>query len=206
FSSKCSSGEAAEKAKRNSKLPSETVVLLVLCVLLTAALIISYRLSVEAARRPLQTLREENEALRKNLSVKDKKCLKCGAGWEPLGGKCYYFNTDKLNWKDSRRSCRDVGGDLVKIDSREEQGFLKGKLGHLMANDEDMFWTGLTDSETEGIFLWVDGSHLNESFWGYNQPDDVSGISPNADCVRMGNTADPDDLKCCSVQDPDGGW
>ncbi|XP_013882029.1 CD209 antigen-like protein E [Austrofundulus limnaeus] len=162
--------EAAEKPKRNSKLPSETVVLLVLCVLLAAALIIFIRHSLRTANQSIQTLREENEALWKNLS-----------GWEEHGGNCYYFDTDELNWTESRSFCRDVGGDLVKIDSREEQEFLVRRLRDKMISIEDWFWIGLTDLETEGSWLWVDRSPLDKSFWINGEPNNVG----NEDCVAL---------------------
>uniref|UniRef100_A0A3B3UR04 C-type lectin domain-containing protein n=1 Tax=Poecilia latipinna TaxID=48699 RepID=A0A3B3UR04_9TELE len=85
-------------------------------------------------------------------------CLKCEAGWEQHGGNCYYFSTSKSSWTDSRRSCTDLGSDLVKIDSREEQMFLLERLRVLMKDDEDMFWIGLTDLKEEGKWFWVDGS------------------------------------------------
>ncbi|XP_016522675.1 CD209 antigen-like protein E isoform X3 [Poecilia formosa] len=187
-----------ENPSRTSKLPAERVVLLVLAGLLAAALIVIYRLSFVLldTGQHFQTLKEENEALRKNLS--DLTCLKCEAGWEPHGGNCYYFSTSKSSWTDSRRSCTDLGSDLVKIDSREEQMFLESRLSSLMEDDEDKFWIGLTDSGEEDEWLWVDGSALDQSlsFWGYGQPDDL-GVSdlPGADCVRMGQK-DRYDLKC----------
>uniref|UniRef100_A0A3B3XKC1 C-type lectin domain-containing protein n=1 Tax=Poecilia mexicana TaxID=48701 RepID=A0A3B3XKC1_9TELE len=124
----------------------------------------------------------------------DLTCLKCEAGWEQHGGNCYYFSTSKSSWTDSRRSCTDLGSDLVKIDSREEQI----RLRFLMEDDEDKFWIGLTDSGEEDEWLWVDGSPLDESlsFWGYGQPDDLGVYDlPGADCVRMGQK-DRYDLKC----------
>uniref|UniRef100_A0A3B5RCL8 C-type lectin domain-containing protein n=1 Tax=Xiphophorus maculatus TaxID=8083 RepID=A0A3B5RCL8_XIPMA len=48
----------------------------------------------------------------------DETCLKCAAGWEKRAGSCYYFNTNKSSWTDSRRSCIDHGSDLVKIDNK----------------------------------------------------------------------------------------
>ncbi|XP_015256517.1 PREDICTED: C-type lectin domain family 4 member E-like, partial [Cyprinodon variegatus] len=115
--------------------------------------------------------------------------LKFEAGWELHGGNCYYFSSNTSNWNESRDSCRDLGGDLVKIDSKEEQMFLNIRVRDLMKRDEDMFWIGLTDSEIEGRWFWVDGSRLNESltFWRSEQPDDLSyGHVKDADCVRMG--------------------
>uniref|UniRef100_A0A3Q2QPP5 C-type lectin domain-containing protein n=1 Tax=Fundulus heteroclitus TaxID=8078 RepID=A0A3Q2QPP5_FUNHE len=100
---------------------------------------------------------------------KDETCQKCGAGWELHGGTCYKFSTRKSSWNESRDSCKDLGGDLVKIDSREEQD-----------NLEDMFWIGLTDSKEEGRWLWVDGSPLSHKS---SQPDNKSKDgAAEADC------------------------
>ncbi|XP_043995166.1 CD209 antigen-like protein E [Gambusia affinis] len=205
-----------ENPSRTCKLPAGGAVLLVLVGLLAAALIVIYRLSFDKIRtnQTIQTLKEENEALRKNISelkeqpppscppppaVKDLTCLKCEPGWEPHGGNCYYFSTTKSSWNDSRSSCIDRGSDLVKIDSREEQTFLESRLRGLMKDDEDKFWIGLTDSVEEGKWFWVDGSALDESlsFWSHNDPDDWKGKNPaGEDCVRMGERGGTHDLKC----------
>ncbi|MED6294637.1 hypothetical protein CHARACLAT_023120, partial [Characodon lateralis] len=180
---------------RTSKLPSEKVVLLVLGSLLAAALIIIYRLSLDKIQtnRTVPTLKEENEALRKNLSeprrtmwptkcppplppsscklppefplptsVRMKtSCLKCEAGWEQNQRKCYYFNSMRSSWVGSRCSYNNLGGNLVKKDSREEQMFLGRRVGGMIESNRDMFWIGLTDSEEGGTWLWVDGSPLD---------------------------------------------
>uniref|UniRef100_A0A3Q2QQ96 C-type lectin domain-containing protein n=1 Tax=Fundulus heteroclitus TaxID=8078 RepID=A0A3Q2QQ96_FUNHE len=126
---------------------------------------------------------------------KDETCQKCGAGWELHGGTCYKFSTRKSSWNESRDSCKDLGGDLVKIDSREEQMFLFGRLSNIMEDNlEDMFWIGLTDSKEEGRWLWVDGSPLL-TFWADSQPDNKSKDgAAEADCVRMGKKGGADFL------------
>uniref|UniRef100_A0A3Q2DZY2 C-type lectin domain-containing protein n=1 Tax=Cyprinodon variegatus TaxID=28743 RepID=A0A3Q2DZY2_CYPVA len=121
----------------------------------------------------------------------DERLLKCEAGWEQHGGKCYYFSTNKSSWEESRRLCKGLGGDLVKIDSREEQMFIREKLVHMMKNDEDKFWIGLTDSEEEGRWLWVDGSPLNTRFVLNKK---IISFK-QADCVRMGQIGGSDVLK-----------
>ncbi|XP_041867592.1 collectin-12-like [Melanotaenia boesemani] len=129
----------------------------------------------------------------------NEKCLKCEAGWELHGVKCYYFNTTKSSWKDSRDGCKLKGGDLVKIDSREEQIFLEARLREKMEKDEDKFWIGLTDSAVEGTWLWVNGSSLDTclKFWNSNEPDNWIGENPDGeDCVRMGEKGGAADLKC----------
>uniref|UniRef100_A0A8C4DKZ2 C-type lectin domain-containing protein n=1 Tax=Dicentrarchus labrax TaxID=13489 RepID=A0A8C4DKZ2_DICLA len=117
---------------------------------------------------------------------------KCEHGWEQYGRQCYYFSIDLLTWSKSRDECRQKGGDLVQIDSREEQvKHTALKLREKNNFEWDVFWIGLTDSEKEGTWLWVDGSPLNERFdynWTGNDPD-------GADCVRMGKKAGAPDMK-----------
>ncbi|XP_030597024.1 C-type lectin domain family 10 member A-like [Archocentrus centrarchus] len=113
--------------------------------------------------------------------VTNDPCNKCEAGWEHHGGKCYHFSISKSSWNRSRAYCRAEGGDLVKIDSREEQRFLT------ITMKRNYFWIGLTDSAEEGNWMWVDGSPLNESltFWFVHEPDDWTNEDPDGeDCAR----------------------
>ncbi|XP_078123664.1 C-type lectin domain family 10 member A-like isoform X2 [Sander vitreus] len=200
-----------------SKFPSETVALGVVSVLLAAAVIalglISHK-NMELSQRLT-----EHDAVAKNLTEqysKVKSCNmvqpmcpnppdvkmnepKCEEGWELHGGKCYNFSIDSLPWYLSRKQCIDQHGDLVKIDSREEQTFLELKVREKMNEDEDKFWIGLTDSETEDTWLWADGSPLDTSltFWFSGEPDNWTGRDSNGeDCVRMGEKGGTPDLKC----------
>ncbi|XP_072227226.1 hepatic lectin-like [Leuresthes tenuis] len=128
-----------------------------------------------------------------------KNHLKAEAVWEQRGGKYYYFSTMKSSWNESRAECRRKGGDLVKINSREEQRFLEIRVRDKMEAEEDKFWIGLTDSEEEGRWLWADGSPLETwfTFWGQDQPDNDRRQSPDGqDCARMGMRGGADDLKC----------
>ncbi|XP_027891309.1 hepatic lectin-like [Xiphophorus couchianus] len=236
-----------ENPSRTCKLPAGGVVLLVLVGLLAAAVIVIYRLSVAVlmTNQTVQTLKEENEALKRNQSEFDKihtnqilqslkqenealrrnlsapppstcqpapafnptavnmksSCLKCEPGWELNQNNCYYFNTMRSSWNDSRRSCADLGSDLVKIHSREEQAFLVRKVTNMMEYNNDMFWIGLTDSEVEGRWSWIDGSPLDESlnFWSYT-PDDWKGSRQQhpegEDCATMGTKLEPEKQKC----------
>uniref|UniRef100_A0A3B5AHS3 C-type lectin domain-containing protein n=1 Tax=Stegastes partitus TaxID=144197 RepID=A0A3B5AHS3_9TELE len=96
--------------------------------------------------------------------IQDDPCPKCEEGWEHHRGRCYYFTTNKSPWEESRNECRDKGGDLVKIDGQDEQTFLERRLREAMIDNTDKFWIGLTDSQEEGRWLWVDGSPLDTRF------------------------------------------
>ncbi|XP_067338334.1 CD209 antigen-like [Channa argus] len=203
------------ESNKRSKVTSDRVPLLVLSVLLTAAVIglcvvcfdhfqtkktlQTMKNENETMMKTLQTLKTENEAMKKNLT--DEPCQKCEEGWELHGGKCYYFSNKPSSWNQSREECVRRGGDLVKIDSREEQSFLEERLRNKMNEAEDKFWIGLTDSREEGRWLWVDGSELDTSltFWSRNEPDNWkrnNGDPDGEDCVRMGEKGGADDLKC----------
>lgn len=42
-------------------------------------------------------------------------------GWKRFGCSCYYRSDQQRNWTESQRQCQRSGGDLVSIESREEQ-------------------------------------------------------------------------------------
>ncbi|XP_060915399.1 hepatic lectin-like [Labrus mixtus] len=175
-------------SSRGSKVPSEKVALLVLSALLAATVVVICQLSLALVRtnERFQTLRDDSDAVKRNT---DGSCWKCEDGWERHGEKCYSFSTTKSTWNKSRDECSGGRGDLVKINSTEQQTFLDMRLRDKMTDAEDKFWIGLTDSESEGTWLWADGSPLNPSlvFWSNDEPDNWDGDNPDGeDCVRMG--------------------
>ncbi|KAJ8362417.1 hypothetical protein AAFF_G00375750 [Aldrovandia affinis] len=113
------------------------------------------------------------------LRSQKRVCKPCPEGWEQRNSTCYYFSTELKNWNDSRSACLKQGADLVIIESKEEQDFITKHTGGY--GD----WIGLSDSETEGIWLWVDGTPLqkDKAFWATGEPDDDGG---SQDCAATG--------------------
>ncbi|XP_073770765.1 C-type lectin domain family 4 member M isoform X2 [Danio rerio] len=81
------------------------------------------------------------------------------AGWTYFQSSFYYLSNESKSWTDSRGDCKGRKADLITINNRQEQDFVMT----LTRNKE--FWIGLTDSEKEGQWKWVDGSTLTTGFW-----------------------------------------
>ncbi|KAJ8390888.1 hypothetical protein AAFF_G00100200 [Aldrovandia affinis] len=114
------------------------------------------------------------------LRSQKRVCRPCPEGWEQRNSKCYFFSTERKSWNDSRSACLKQGADLVIIESKEEQDFIYKHTGY------DGHWIGLSDSETEGTWLWVDGIPLqkDKAFWGMRQPDEYHGSEDCAATAR----------------------
>lgn len=110
----------------------------------------------------------------------DKKCL---AGWKVFEGSCYSFSVEKMNWEDAKEVCEDQGAHLVIVNSDQEQGFLKNNI-----NGSNTYWLGLTDEETEGSWMWINGDTVSVSYW-----------------LAWQDNADPDPKDCGSMV-PNGTW
>merc|ERR1719289_452867 len=104
---------------------------------------------------------------------------------QPSG--CYLFHGFKSSWYNSKRECKQSGGHLVEIGSREEQEALIGELERqgLMGYDAPVygFWIGLTDIFHDGTWVWDhQGQPLNFSAWASGEPNNERGLQH---CVAM---------------------
>ncbi|XP_062266141.1 C-type lectin domain family 4 member E-like [Platichthys flesus] len=198
-------------SNRRSGVTSERVALLVLSVLLAAAVTAlgvtlhentqTKKLQEECEAKHLSEILSKTQAYKVGQpcqppSVREQTCPSCEDGWEPHGGKCYFFSSVKLTWIESRRQCKSMRGDLVVINSREEQRILESRVMEKM--DKAEFWIGLTDSEEESEWLWVDNTRLDRSltFWREGEPNNWNVTNPDGeDCVTMWEKDGATDLK-----------
>ncbi|XP_051993548.1 CD209 antigen-like [Xyrauchen texanus] len=106
------------------------------------------------------------------------------------GWHWYFISSEEKSWSESRQFCRDRGGDLVIINTEEEQRFITSLF-------KEIVWIGLSVIENEGKMKWVDNSPLKKGFWKRNEPNNLGG---DEDCVDL-NPALPflenwNDLPC----------
>ncbi|XP_035240899.1 CD209 antigen-like protein C isoform X2 [Anguilla anguilla] len=97
---------------------------------------------------------------------KGRVCKPCPQGWEQFYSKCYYFSSEVKKWYEGHSHCHQQGADLVIIESEQEQEFIA------KSTREHPYWIGLSDSETEGTWLWADKTSLQKGYWKSGEPDD----------------------------------
>ncbi|XP_040923077.1 C-type lectin domain family 10 member A-like isoform X2 [Toxotes jaculatrix] len=121
-----------------------------------------------------------------NQRTKERICKKCHDSWRQFETKCYYFSSRVLSWSSSRAWCRTQGGDLLIINSEQEQNFVFDA-SRALEQSGTRLWIGMTDAEDEGDWRWVDGSKVTSDvkYW----------------LSRQGMGTEPDDWK---LDDPSG--
>lgn len=108
------------------------------------------------------------------------------------GKAAYLLCEGPKTWDEARAFCKARGADLVVVESEEENEFLT-------ASGLPATWIGLSDTETEGTFLWVDGDAPASAFWNADEPNDSGGAEDCAGIFTSGDSAGTwNDFDCSS--------
>lgn len=119
----------------------------------------------------------------------------CPYDWRNYTDKCYYFSSGKDIFDDAKLFCEDKGSMLVVIETKEEQQFIKKQ-----TNSKGNFWIGLTDSEEEHVWKWMDGTHLSFTNWKPGQPDNwTPEEGPGEDCAGLIYSGLWNDFHCADL-------
>lgn len=100
----------------------------------------------------------------------------CPQGLMPFNNKCYFASAKGAakTWEDSRKDCLERRADLVIITTKEELDFVTNLCSRT--------WIGLSDTQQEGKWKWVDGTDLvGVGNWHTGEPNDIG----NEDCVEI---------------------
>ena len=94
----------------------------------------------------------------------------CQQGWIGHGTSCYKLVTPSKTWENAKKECEKRHARLVKVESREENDFIKTEL---LPTEYGNYWIGLSESDNEGDWMWTDGTQLDSDGyknWRYLQP------------------------------------
>ncbi len=92
-------------------------------------------------------------------------------------GNTYRLTNSAKNWGQSQAQALQLGGNLVTLNSVEEEQWIKQTFG-----DSEDFWIGLNDQQREGSFEWASGQQLTYTNWTPGEPNNQQG---NQDYARM---------------------
>ncbi|XP_022082062.1 secretory phospholipase A2 receptor-like [Acanthaster planci] len=120
---------------------------------------------------------------------------RCPTGWSLYQDNCYRLFTDGKTQNDARIACQQDQGDLAIITSVEMNSFLADFTEAAGA----YAWIGLTDTQTEGTFEWIDGTPLDPALnvlWGSSAPNNDN----NEDCVVLRANRVWNDVSCFTTK------
>jgi len=91
----------------------------------------------------------------------------CPINWHE--DHAYLFCEDRRSWTDAREVCAGVGYHLLTVDSEPENEWVH-ELSDVLSTSP--WWTGLNDRDSEGDFVWEDGTALDYTNWHDGEPND----------------------------------
>ncbi|XP_056882165.1 CD209 antigen-like protein C isoform X2 [Takifugu flavidus] len=116
------------------------------------------------------------------MTSQDPRCSRCPAGWLWRKERCYFFSSvrlwENLNWNESAEFCWRHNSSLVVLEDPAEMDFLQCVMKKYP--NFTFPWVGLTDTQQEGHWVWMDGSDLQR-----NMPLMVEWDSNDADCADL---------------------
>nr|XP_009671983.1 PREDICTED: LOW QUALITY PROTEIN: macrophage mannose receptor 1-like [Struthio camelus australis] len=99
----------------------------------------------------------------------------CAAGWDaaPRADACLKFfvreGNQKKSWFEAEEFCREIGGNLVTVKTREDQ-VLIWQLASDKGLNTQAFWIGLFRLNPDEGFTWIDGSPVIYENWNEDEP------------------------------------
>jgi serine/threonine protein kinase len=88
----------------------------------------------------------------------------------------YKVFNEKLQWREARKKCEEMGGTLAMIKAEDENRFVRSLV---VKAGLETAWLGATDEKEEGRWLWLDGSPMVYNAWdkGWAQPNNEGGAN-----------------------------
>lgn len=107
-------------------------------------------------------------------------------GRDDASSSCYVLFKTEKTWYNAKENCSRLGSHLVKIESADENEFIRVKF--LSGPNKVDYWIGLTDEQEENKWKWSDGSNLgNYTNWGGVDKQQPNDHGHNENCVGIRN-------------------
>ncbi|XP_060556957.1 perlucin-like protein [Ruditapes philippinarum] len=138
---------------------------------------------IEVIKHLLQEMFEIKQEVYKLRSETDSIKVSCpDVKWKQYGNKCYRFIKDPNTWSDAKEKCRLISGDLVRIESKEENDFIVANI----KGSTSGFWIGLDDTQKENNWQWSSSEGTQSlgkfSNWAPGEPNNDRG---DEDCGEI---------------------
>ncbi|XP_041665061.1 CD209 antigen-like protein A [Cheilinus undulatus] len=141
------------------------LILALLCLLLVIALtVLTHFYDINMTyKSSYEEMKNKYDSLSNSLCLFENSTVV----WTRFQLSCYYKSTENKSWDEGRRDCQDRGADLVVINSREEQDFLRE------LNKGGTSWIGLQsvvkqewDKTSKWEWKWVNNFLKMLLSWG----------------------------------------
>ncbi|KAK2863125.1 hypothetical protein Q5P01_002658 [Channa striata] len=175
------------------KAVAMAIIILVTGLSLSSVLLIVLRAAadVDQASKPSveqlterlqQCLKEQRDVnLMLHTATRESRCSLCPASWRWWSGHCYFFSVglqDRRRWGESAEFCQLHNSTLAVIKDSAEMEFIQGVMQEFPRFP--FLWVGLTDSQQEGQWLWLDGMDVQ-----HYSPGAVQWDSDSRDCADL---------------------
>ncbi|XP_022094362.1 C-type lectin domain family 10 member A-like [Acanthaster planci] len=109
----------------------------------------------------------------------------CPPNWLEHGQSCYLFTYNRASWQDAKTYCEGQHGNLLVIESEEENAFLEEEMQSWQMTH---IWLGCNDINVEGKWICyrgsVNGQEMQFERWGSGEPNELA-LGINQDCAVL---------------------
>lgn len=97
----------------------------------------------------------------------------------PATCSCYTIHEDGLTWPEARKTCQNLGGDLVSMETEHEWQIVKSHIQNRKNRFNNYWHIGLRVNAS-GNWAWVSGKQLTINRWQSWQPRDGAPFAVRA--------------------------
>ncbi|XP_061825748.1 galactose-specific lectin nattectin-like [Nerophis lumbriciformis] len=117
------------------------------------------------------------------------KVPSCPKGFTRVDDRCFKFIHSERTFADAQLTCECLGADLASVTSDVENEILLELITIAKGDRLACTWIGYNDINTDGTFVWTDGTPRDFENFRNGEPNDNGPL----DCVKINGDADAAD-------------